>query len=46
MTMAGAVTFGLIAIAVVALGALRLLAGSNDDDDIDWNEYSDWERLR
>jgi hypothetical protein len=46
MTMAGAVTFGLIAVAIVSLGVLGVLAGSDDDDDIDWNEYSDWERLR
>jgi hypothetical protein len=44
--MTAATAFGLIALAVVALGVLGAVAGSNDDDDVDLREYSDWERPR
>jgi hypothetical protein len=46
MTMTAAAVFGLIALAIVVLGVLGPLAGSNDDDDMDLREYSDWQRLR
>lgn len=45
MTMTIGAIFGLIALGLVGLVLIGVILGS-DDDEIDHQEYNDWERIR
>ena len=47
MTMTAGAVFGLVALGLVGLALIGVILGSGDDDDeIDHQEYNDWERIR
>ena len=45
MTMTAGAIFGLAALGLIGLVLIGVILGS-DDDEIDHNEYNDWERIR
>ena len=46
MTMTAGAIFGLVALGLIGLVLIGVILGSDDDDEIDHQEYNDWERIK